>query len=941
MASSIPPVLVQLVADVSQLKAGMAQAQASLKGLDKSAKTASTGMTNLMSTVKKVGATLGIAFAGAQVAKFAKDSVMAASDMEESLSKVRVVFGEGAAEVEKFGASAAQNLGISNQKALEAAGTYGNLFQAFGLGQGEAQTMSTSLVQLAADMASFNNTSIDDAILALRSGLSGETEPLKRFGVALSEVRLKEEALRMGLIKTTSGTLPVAIKSQAAYALIMRDTALAQGDYARTAAGTANTMKTLAARFQDAKVAIGEALMPAFRALLKLLNVFIPVIEAIGRYFTENADALKIYASIILTAVGAFLVYKAALVTVKTTQQAYLIMITLMKGATIASIASTNGLAASILVLNAVMKKNPIGLIVFGLIALGAAFVLAWKKSETFREVVTKAMQMVLKAFAKVAEYAGKFFNMLGKIPGMGWAKTIGNGLDDISNKITATSNKLALLQTGALGVASRQDAAMAGRGPSITAEETGGGDKGATAEAKKRVEKLKEYKDDVKKIYKDIRKVIKDANEDAIEALADRDKKIENANKRYNETMADAQVMRDRAEADALKRKTESLERIEKDYKKKMENLEKSHQDRLTSLRQSAAQKSIELTKGATDKQQSILQQSMDRLRNAFSSKTAFTLADALGGGKSADSLLTDLKDKLKAAQELQANAATLAGMGYSQTFIEQIVSQGPAIGNEMAKALKDASPETNKEIQDLFKEVDNISNYGMDQLAATMNAGGNLATKELKDAYEQVAIDLKTSLEEVNASLITALAEENAAYQAAMTEAGIERAEAMADAIKTYTESMADIKQRFDDTLADATKTLQETLVDAQKDYEKAIDDINKATKEKIKDLKGELNEVMKLMAAIGAAKAAAAAAKNVPVYTPITASKSSGSGSGSTYNPTSGMTVVNNVTGVNMTSPQSIVDSVMSGVKYGAAVTVPKSNFNYQDNFMMKVK
>jgi hypothetical protein len=251
--------------------------------------------------------------------------------------------------------------------------------------------------------------------------------------------------------------------------------------------------------------------------------------------------------------------------------------------------------------------------------------------------------------------------------------------------------------------------------------------------------------------------------------------------------------------------------------------------------LRQSAAQKSIELTKGATDKQQSILQQSMDRLRNAFSSKTAFTLADALGGGKSADSLLTDLKDKLKSAQELQANAATLAGMGYSQTFIEQIVSQGPAIGNEMAQALKDASPETNKEIQDLFKDVDNISKYGMDQLAETMNAGGNLATKELKDAYDQVAIDLKASLVRSKHCLITALAEENAAYQAAMTEARIDRAEAMADAIKTYTESMADIKQRFDDTLADATKTLQETLVDAQKDYESAINDINVSTKKK----------------------------------------------------------------------------------------------------------
>jgi hypothetical protein len=930
MASSIPPVLVQLVADVSQLKAGMAQAQASLKGLDKSVKTASTGMTNLMSTVKKVGATLGIAFAGAQVAKFAKDSVMAASDMEESLSKVRVVFGEGAAEVEKFGASAAQNLGISNQKALEAAGTYGNLFQAFGLGQGEAQTMSTSLVQLAADMASFNNTSIDDAILALRSGLSGETEPLKRFGVALSEVRLKEEALRMGLIKTTSGTLPVAIKSQAAYALIMRDTALAQGDYARTADGTANTMKTLAARFQDAKVAVGEALMPAFRALLKLLNVFIPVIEAIGRYFTENADALKIYASIILTAVGAFIAYKAVVIATTKISAIYTAVLAAQaRGFTLAQIAALN-FKLALQLINAAIKANPIGAIITLVVLLGAAFVLAWKKSETFREVVTKAMQMVLKAFAKVAEYAGKFFNMLGKIPGMGWAKTIGNGLDGISNKITATSNKLALLQTGALGVASRQDAAMAGRGPLITAEETGGGDKGATAEAKKRIEKLKEYKDDVKKIYKDIREVIKEANKDAVEALADRDKKIANAQKRFNETMADAQVMRDRSEADALKRKTETLDKIDKDYKKKLENLEKTHQNKLTDLRKSAAQKAIDLTKSATEKQQTLLQQSMDRLRNAFSAKTAFTLADALGGGKSADDLLADLKDKLKSAQELQANAAALAGMGYSQTFIEQIVSQGPAIGNEMAQALKAASPETNKEIQDLFKDVDDISKYGMDQLAETMNAGGNLATKELKDAYDQVAIDLKASLVKVNIELMTALAEENANYKDAMTEASIDRAEAMADAVKTYTESMADIKQRFDDTLADATKTLQETLVDAQKDYESAINDINVSTKKKIKELKADLEEVAKLMTKLGDANAAKIKS-NAPTYTPIIPNKTSSSTTNPSYNPTSGMTVVNNITGMNMTNPNAISEAVTQSIKYGTAVTVPASFAN----------
>tara|TARA_R110000868_G_scaffold374945_1_gene639401 strand:- start:212 stop:3031 length:2820 start_codon:yes stop_codon:yes gene_type:complete len=929
MASSIPPVLVQLVADVSQLKAGMAQAESSLKRLDGRVKTASTGMTNFMSTVKKVGATLGIAFAGAQVAKFAKDSVMAASDMAESISKVQVIFGDTSQEVLDFGKTSASAMGISTQKALEAAGTYGNLFQALGVTKDKSQEMSVSMVQLAADLGSFNNMSVDDSLNALRSGLSGETEPLKRFGVSLNDTILKAKALELGFGKIV-GVMDPAIKSQVIYATVLEQTKKAQGDYARTAEGTANTMKTLSAEFDNAKVAIGNALMPAFRALLVFLKVLIPVLEAIGHYWTENADALKIYTSIILAAVGAFMVYKAVVITTTKISAIYTAVLAAQRrGFTLAQIAAFN-FKLALQLINAAMRANPIGAIITLVVLLGAAFVLAWKKSETFRNVVTKAMQMVLKAFAKVAEYAGKFFNMLGKIPGMGWAKTIGNGLDGISDKLTATSNKLALLQTGALGIATRQDAAMAGRGPSIIADDVEG-DKNAAAEAKKRIEKLKEYKDDVKKIYKDIREVIKEANKDAIKALAARDEKITDANKRFNETMADAQVGRDRAEVDALKKKTETLDKIEKDYKEKTEGLEKLHQAKLTSLRQSAAQKAIDLTKSATEKQQTILQQSMDRLRNAFSSKTAFTIADALGSGKSADNLLADLKTKLAAAKDLQANAAALAGMGYSQTFIEQIVSQGPAIGNEMAKALKDASPETNKEIQDLFKDVDNISNYGMDQLAATMNAGANLATKELKDAYEQVAIDLKTSLTEVNSSLITALAEENAAYQEAMTEAGIDRNEAMADAIKTYTESMADIKQRFDDTLADASKTLQETLIDAQKDYEKAIDDINQSTKEKIKDLKEDLREVVKLMAAISAASAAKAKA-NAPVYTPITASGSSSSSGGSTYQTGSGMTVVNNVTGINMSSPQSIVDSVMSGVKYGAAVTAPKSNFTY---------
>jgi len=166
------------------------------------------------------------------------------------------------------------------------------------------------MVQLAGDLASFNNTPVDDALNALRSGLTGETEPLKRFGVALSDVTIRQEAMLMGF-KLTPGIIDPAIKSQVVYSLIMKQTALAQGDYSRTADGAANTMKTLAAKFEDAKVALGDVLMPAFKALLGLLSVLVPVLKLIGKFFKDNAESLKILTVIVGLGTAAFLTYRA------------------------------------------------------------------------------------------------------------------------------------------------------------------------------------------------------------------------------------------------------------------------------------------------------------------------------------------------------------------------------------------------------------------------------------------------------------------------------------------------------------------------------------------------------------------------------------------------------------------------------------------------------
>jgi len=218
--------------------------------------------------LKRLALTLGTALSARKIAQFGKASVLAASDLEEAVSKATVVFGRGSAQIEEFGRTSAAALGISSAAAIEAAGTYGNLLQAFGIGQTQAQGMSTTLVQLAADMASFNNTPIDQAITALRSGLSGETEPLKRYGVALQDVRLKTEALRLGLIKSTKEALTPAAKAQAAYELILKDTVLAQGDFERTSGGVANSLKIIAASADNAQAIIGTKLIQSMDLLL-------------------------------------------------------------------------------------------------------------------------------------------------------------------------------------------------------------------------------------------------------------------------------------------------------------------------------------------------------------------------------------------------------------------------------------------------------------------------------------------------------------------------------------------------------------------------------------------------------------------------------------------------------------------------------------------------
>jgi hypothetical protein len=129
---------------------------------------------------------------------------------------------------------------------------------------------STDFVKLlSSDLASFNNTTPEQAINAIGSALRGEAEPLRAYGVLLDDASLRQSALSLGIIKTTKEALTPQQKVLAAQALIYQQTGAAQGDFERTSDGLANKTRILTAQLENAKTTIGEALLPI---VLELAN---------------------------------------------------------------------------------------------------------------------------------------------------------------------------------------------------------------------------------------------------------------------------------------------------------------------------------------------------------------------------------------------------------------------------------------------------------------------------------------------------------------------------------------------------------------------------------------------------------------------------------------------------------------------------------------------
>lgn len=195
-------------------------------------------------------------------------AVNMASDYEESLNKVDVAFGDASQRVREFAKTTVDQFGIAEGTALDMAALYGDMATSMQIPRDQAAQMSQELVGLAGDLASFKNIGLDEASTALKSIFTGETESLKNLGVVMTQTNLDAFALANGFEKTTED-MTEAEKVGLRYQYVLNATRNAQGDYARTADGTANSLRTMQESTKELAVAFGQELLPEITPMIQ------------------------------------------------------------------------------------------------------------------------------------------------------------------------------------------------------------------------------------------------------------------------------------------------------------------------------------------------------------------------------------------------------------------------------------------------------------------------------------------------------------------------------------------------------------------------------------------------------------------------------------------------------------------------------------------------
>ena len=379
----------------------------SMEKIEKTADKTSKKADELANKFKSIGTKMTVGLT-VPITAFGTYAVKMASDLNEVQNVVDTTFENSSETINKFAKSAAEQFGISELSAKQFTGTMGAMLKSMGLGNKDITDMSIALSGLAGDMASFYNLDPEEAFEKLRSGISGETEPLKQLGINMSVVNLEAFAMSKGITKSYD-SMTQAEQATLRYQYIMETTADAQGDYSKTADSTANKTRTTMLQFQTLSAELGQQLLPIVNDVLGALQSVIKWfnnLDASGKRVVLILGGIALAIGPVTTAIGTLIKVGSGIKS----------LVSIIKSWTIVTKLQT----VAQQVLNAVTKHNTIAIVITAIVALIAIIVALWNKCEWFREGVMTVINAIWGAIQSVGSFImGVFQNVFNFVSGI------------------------------------------------------------------------------------------------------------------------------------------------------------------------------------------------------------------------------------------------------------------------------------------------------------------------------------------------------------------------------------------------------------------------------------------------------------------------------------------------------------------------------------------
>lgn len=366
------------------------------------------GLTSSLQTASSKISAFGAA-ATVALGALAMKSVQSASTLNESVNAVNVTFGSAAGGINQLGEEAAQSLGLSTVAFNELAVRFSSFATTVAGEGGDVVAVMDELTTRAADFASVMNIDVAEASRVFQSGLAGETEPLKRYGIDLSAAAVQQYALANGIAKT-SEVMTEQQKIEARYGLLMASTDKTAGDFENTSDSLANTQRRLTAEWGNATAAMGEGFLPVVE---KIANVSVDLLERFNQLPTvvrSGALAFGLLGAVLLMVIPRIVAFKASMVQANITMAS--------------TIATTKATAASF----ATMALTSTA----GLLGLSAAVVAVTSRVVGLDEAISDASEGGV-------TLVGAFKSELGD---GGWFEPIAEGIATVSSALSGGENE-------------------------------------------------------------------------------------------------------------------------------------------------------------------------------------------------------------------------------------------------------------------------------------------------------------------------------------------------------------------------------------------------------------------------------------------------------------------------------------------------------------------